>query len=330
MNESTSGSRPIAQAEISPDSGLARSDEPAARQVGLAGNARENDAPGYPALYYAADAASLAAQEGYKRLVLADLGLLAAAALISIASQFAPPMAESWSRVVAAVLLALALLSKFTNRLRGFDSQWFDGRAVAETVKSATWRFAMHAPPFAMEGAEAALRTTLRETMEARPGLIPHLHQLPADGQQIPPSLIQLRAAPLAARKAAFLSKRIAEAVGWYAGKAAANSRAASRWFWLGMGAQGAALIVAIALVAAPQAPNLVAPFATVAAAIAAWTQFRRHDELSKSYSLAAHELAFLRSEVESARTEETFWAAVVSTEEAISREHTMWMAKRS
>jgi hypothetical protein len=63
--------------------------------------------------------------------------------------------------------------------------------------------------------------------------------------------------------------------------------------------------------------------------AIAAWTRFRRHDELSKSYSLAAQELAFLRAEVEDATHERAFRKAVDATESAISREHTMWMAKR-
>jgi hypothetical protein len=54
-----------------------------------------------------------------------------------------------------------------------------------------------------------------------------------------------------------------------------------------------------------------------------------RHDELSKSYGLAAPELMVLHSRLELAETEEAFWQGVEETEAAISREHTMWMAKR-
>lgn len=298
----------------------------------------------YPALYEAADAASLAGQQGYKWLVVADLGLLGAAAAISLASQILPLAAarwplvsfvvplfeEGWSRAIAAVLLAVAFVAKYVNRQRGFDAQWFDGRAVAETVKSATWRYAMGAPPFiGNEKAHAAFVDLLRETIKARVSLMPHLHHLPPESRQTPRCLDEIRAASLASRRALYVEERLENQALWYAGKAEANSRSASRWFWAGMAAQLAALVVAIALIVMPKAPDVVAVFTTFAAAIAAWTQFRRHDELSKSYSLAAHELAFLRAEVEDAASERAFRKAVNDTESAISREHTMWMAKR-
>lgn len=284
----------------------------------------------FPALYAAANAASLTGQQGYKWLVVADLGLLAIAAFVTMASQV-DKNAATWSRAIAAALLALALLAKAVARMRSYDSQWFDGRAVAETVKSATWRYAMHAAPFTNAvGAHAAFTATLRETLQARPSLVPYLYQVPANGRQMTPEMEQIRAAPLAARKALYIEKRLADQIGWYAGRAASSTSSASRWFWVGIVAQGLALVVAIVLIERPELPDFVAALTTVAAAAAAWTQFRRHDELSKSYSLAAHELAFLRSEVESSTGEESFRKAVAATEDAISREHTMWMAKRS
>jgi len=284
----------------------------------------------FPALYTAADAASRSGQQGHKWLVVADLGLLAVAALATIVTQKWPETA-SWSRYITAALLAVALVAKAAAFTRSYDTQWFDGRAVAETVKSATWRYAMHSPPFANSAeAHAAFTATLRETLQARPSLAPYLYQVPADGRQMPPAMEQIRAAPLETRRALYVSERIADQTDWYARKAAANSHSASRWFWAGLAVQGLALVVAIVIIQRPDVPDVVAVLTTVAAAIAAWTQFRRHDELSKSYSLAAHELAFLRSEVEGATGEESFRKSVAATEDAISREHTMWMAKRS
>jgi hypothetical protein len=45
--------------------------------------------------------------------------------------------------------------------------------------------------------------------------------------------------------------------------------------------------------------------------------------------ALAAQELALIRGEVEAAATEDAFAKAVEDAEGAISREHTMWTAKR-
>jgi len=140
-----------------------------------------------------------------------------------------------------------------------------------------------------------------------------------------------LRAAPVAERKQFYLANRVRDQVAWYGAKAAANMRSGTRWFWVGLGAQGLALILAFTVTAAPDRPDLglVGGLTTVAAVAVAWTQFSRHDELSKSYALAVQELAFLRSTLEGTSTEEAFSQAVVETESAISREHTMWMARR-
>jgi hypothetical protein len=285
----------------------------------------------YPALFVAADAASRTGRVGHTRLVTADLILLAAAALVGVVFQRLLAPGDRWHFAAAAVLLVLALIAKLATRLRSFDSQWFDGRAVAETVKSATWRYAMRAPPYDGDDAAAAsaFLAALRETLAARPGLAPHLYHLPADSHQITPSMRQMRALEPPERKQRYLAGRVIDQVEWYRAKAAAAARAAARWFWIGLGAEAAALIVAIALVANPSLPDLVAGLAAIAAVAVAWTQFSRHDELGQSYGLAAQELAFLRSSIEGATTEAAFHLAVAETEAAISREHTMWIARR-
>lgn len=285
----------------------------------------------YPALHATAAAASRHGRESHTRLVMLDLALLGAAAVIGIASTSLLPLAPDWAKALAAALLALGLLAKLANRLRSYDEQWFDGRAVAETVKSASWRYAMHVPPYNGTDADADTRLleVLRDAITARPALAGHLHQMPADGQQITPSMRQIRALPLTGRKTTYLSSRMNEQISWYSSKAAANARQATRWFWVGFAAQGGALLVAIALVARPETPDFVAGLAAITAVAAAWSQFRRHDELSKSYALAAQELSFLRNAIEVATTEEAFEQAIANTEAAVSREHTMWMARR-
>lgn len=284
----------------------------------------------YPALHASAAAASRDGRVGHTRLVMLDLALLAVAALIGIALQ-ALELPDKWPRVVAAVLLAAALLAKLAARLRSYDTEWFDGRAVAETVKSASWRYAMHATPYDGDdtAADTLFTATLRETIAARPSLGGLLHAVPPDGQQITSSMREIRDLPLAERQRLYLSARVGDQIRWYSSKAAENARQARRWFWIGFIAQGAALVLAIALIEGPDVPDFVGGLAAVAAVAAAWTQYSRHDELSKSYGLAAQELAFLRSTIDVAPDEAALRSAIAATEDAISREHTMWMARR-
>ena len=285
----------------------------------------------YPELHAAASLASRHGRRGHTQLVMIDLALLALAAIIGLIRPQLPDLPETWAGILAALLLAGALLAKMASQLRSYDAQWFDGRAVAETVKSASWRYAMHATPY--DDTDAAANTgfaeTLRDALAARPALTSVLHVLPVDSQQITASMREIRALPFAERQGLYLAERVGEQIHWYNHRAAENAKKARRWFWIEFLAQGAALVVAIALIAAPSFPDIAAGLATVAAVAAAWTQYNRHDELSRSYGLALQELAFLRSAIDVAPDESDLRSAVAATEDAISREHTMWMARR-
>jgi hypothetical protein len=67
----------------------------------------------------------------------------------------------------------------------------------------------------------------------------------------------------------------------------------------------------------------------TAAATGVAWSQSRRHEELVQSYGLAAHELNELETVVGGVGTEAMFKEFIEQAEETISREHTMWCARR-
>ena len=46
--------------------------------------------------------------------------------------------------------LFISLILKFIIKASAWDRKWFDGRAVAESIKTATWRYAMGAKPFGL------------------------------------------------------------------------------------------------------------------------------------------------------------------------------------
>ncbi|MEA2596234.1 MAG: hypothetical protein QOF01_2703 [Thermomicrobiales bacterium] len=285
----------------------------------------------YPSVYAAADAAAKDGHLRYVRLVQAELVLLILAAAGSVYQL--PAIDEvRWQYAVQAMLLIGAFIAKLANRLRGYDDQWFESRAIAETVKSSTWRYMTRIEPFDGddEVADAAFTTALQTTLQTRGAFHHHLYRALPDGEPITHFMRRQRALPFPERKAFYQQERLADQIRWYSAKADANDRYAARWFWASLGFEGLALVGAIASIATTTSAGVVGLFATLSAGATAWTQLGRHNELRKSYGLAAYELTFLRIAMDDADEEATFAPTALEAEAAISREHTMWMAKRA
>ena len=83
-------------------------------------------------------------------------------------------------------------------------------------------------------------------------------------------------------------------------------------------------------LIRAMPAAGAAAASAAAAAAAAAWTQMRQHRTLAAAYGLAAQELTLSRPLLEHVDDEAEWSRAVADAEDAISREHTTWLARRS
>jgi len=141
----------------------------------------------------------------------------------------------------------------------------------------------------------------------------------------------EIRALLLAERKLLYIDDRISDQRRWYQAKCAFNQRRASLWFWTVFGLQCAALTIAVIQVATGSLPvNIVALLMTLAATFVAWSQAKRHDDLVQPYALAAQELISLQALAQQVNDEANFRELVIQVEEAISREHTMWCAKRN
>jgi hypothetical protein len=286
----------------------------------------------YPVLYRAADAASRRAHLAHSRLIGAELLLLVGAAVVGATQSVLPGAASGWQRSLPAVLLVAALIAKLANRLQRFDEHWFDGRAVAETVKSATWRYLMSVRPYDGDGSQSqtTLGAALQDALAARPALAAHLQRLPPGSRQVVTDRMrQIRLMPSEERRGFYLTARVDDQEAWYAAKSQTNARSATVWFWVSLLFEGLALAGAMVIAVTGTRLDLVSVLAAISAAATAWTQLGRHDELAKSYGLAAHELLVLHARLELAESEAAFRQGVEETEAAISREHTMWMAKR-
>ncbi len=285
----------------------------------------------YPALYQVADSSSVAGQRVYRRLVQTELAFIIAGATFGAISAFVTQSKPIFPSL-AAICLVAGIAMKLVNRQSSSDERWFDGRAVAETVKTQTWRYMMGIPPYQGDTADDVFATDVMSAMEARPNLAQPLDVLPEDPSQISAVMRAVRALPLDQRRELYLDQRLADQANWYKGRALANQRHGRRWFWVSLIAQVVATAIAVTTIFDTEQSlgSLVGLFAAVATAATAWTQLGRHDELSKSYAMAYQELITIRTLGQRATTDAALERLVTDGEGAISREHTMWMAKRA
>jgi hypothetical protein len=279
----------------------------------------------YPALYRDADSASLRAQSNFIQAMVSSLTLLVFSAALSVINY-----PTAWFGAIQIVCLLSSMgLTIFLAHQRP-QRVWYETRALAESIKTVTWRFVMRAEPYCLPDAEARrhLCENIRRILSDNRG---SRHAVAySDGEQITDKMNEVRALPFDGRKSIYESRRIIEQLSWYRKKAKLNDKLSRRWFTLLIGLQALAVVCAMGRIFAPKFnwwPTDV--FIAAAGASFAWLQTKRFQEIAASYSLTAHEIGLLKAKLSDVSTEEELSAFVGDAENAFSREHTQWRARR-
>ena len=286
----------------------------------------------YPSLFFSSDAASKRSQKIHLMLQQSYLVSLVLVSLSDVLIFFENPSITRWAYRLSAIFLGIGLFVLSIIRAQQYDKAWFNSRAIAESIKTLTWRYMMRIPPFQEDqAAQNRLFSELQNILKARPGIEKTLAlTCRPNSAEITASMKHIRDLSLEERKEIYLLQRLRDQKAWYADKAKYNAQSASRLFWMVVVFQFIALIAAIILPAlAASKINLVLILTTVVAALAAWNQTKRYDELAQAYSFAAQELSALDGLSFSVSSEESFEQLIEQTESAISREHIMWYARR-
>jgi hypothetical protein len=152
-----------------------------------------------------------------------------------------------------------------------------------------------------------------------------------SDAQQLTTEMERVRSLGLADRKAIYLSERVQEQRAWYSRKAAANRRSARRWFAFGLIVYLAAIALSLGRIAFRQWQNWpIEALIVLASSIIGWMQTKKFNELGAAYTVAAHEIGLIVPRLEDVANEAQLSDCVNEAELAFSREHTMWIARRS
>lgn len=159
----------------------------------------------FPGLYRAADEMSGEAQKHFLGALLTNLVLLVAAAVMSVINY------PHWgAAALQAALLAGALASAVYLAMQRPERLWYSARAVAESIKTLTWRYVSRAEPFHEDDdtAKKHILDKLAQVIRQNPGvsdkLISHI-----SAHQITDRMKSLRADDFETRRTTYVEHQI-------------------------------------------------------------------------------------------------------------------------
>lgn len=289
----------------------------------------------YPALFRNADFAAAKCQKTYFFLLWAQYVLLLLASLAGLVPSGWDPRITPALYLVSVCLAALGMLY---STLAAPEKDWYGARAMAESIRTLTWRFMMLSEPFGREKPEQARRaflTYLSDLTLANPDSKRALSIGMLDTRQmnqITAEMERVRSAAFTDRWQLYLGERIQDQRLWYQSKAAFNYRRARLMARLCICAYGAGILIACWQLQAAgwNLQSLSDPFLVIASGLLGWIQARRYNELAASYNLAAHEIARIEDNMRDIGDDAALAVFVADSESAFSREHTQWTARQN
>jgi hypothetical protein len=287
------------------------------------------DEEDFPALYNSADNASLKAQSLYFNALRLYLFLLILAAFVT----FAYP-SNVYAAIGSVFLFLVTLGILIWLKIQKPEDIWYNGRAVAESVKTRTWRWVMKAEPYDKDVSvvqeKKELIHDLKSILEQNRSLSHFLEWTPALGEAISPKMLAIRKSPWPKRLETYIEDRIDNQSNWYSKKSLLNKRLAKRWFIASIILHSSAILLLLYRIKDPTSSLPIEVIATAASAVLTWVQAKKHNELTSSYALAAHEIVLIKGESISVKKESHLSEFVINSELAFSREHTQWTARKT
>jgi len=281
----------------------------------------------YPALFLSADDASNNYQTFFVRLIQGEYAALLLASLFSMSF-----LNGAGYYVTYAIFLFAGLVILLTRSLRKPEQDWYRCRALAESVKTLTLRYVMHATPFQNEqSARSELRNQLHSIFEENRSTAEKITSDWSGNDQITNAMNSIRNMKRDERLTYYTANRIDEQRAWYTKKASQNKTNAKFWVCVSAAAYVIAGAMALTRIALPNWQYWpIEPIIVVAACIVGWMQIKKFIELTAAYTVAAHEIGLIKLRADPSMNDDDFSEFVNDAEKAFSREHTLWIARQS
>jgi len=283
-----------------------------------------------PAVFVGADRLSLDAQASTKRLVRGELMLAMLAALTGLMSWRVGKADVDALALIGTIAFAVVLGLTLYRAQRHPEEAWYLGRAQAESVKTLSWRFAVGGDPFPLSLDAVDAETKLLDRFASVVDFVGErgLRAVPGGSRQLPASLRDARERSFDDRKALYLQGRLEDQIGWYGRSSARAGRKATKWTWVAGVAAACGFAAGLVRFIGPSDLDVLGLAAAAFGSVSAWTQLNQYRTLETSYAVAQQELLIIVERLKN--VQEEGWALFVSdAEDAISREHSMWLARR-
>lgn len=281
----------------------------------------------YPALFTSSDNYSIKAQDNFKSLNKWTLVALVVAIVFSSVTQ------ANWAIWTSTALILISAILSTLMLVLKFEKGWYEGRAVAESIKTLCWKFMTGARPFSIDLDETKAQNLLIENFKKVIGHRKDFFTLIgsdfAENEQLPIELLNIRKLSKDERIGIYKTQRLEKQKKWYTDKTTENKKWTKISFAIIIVAQVLAIISLILKIKFEFEFSIAPILVTISTAFIAWLQLRRYQELSQSYLITATELSLIKSKISQVETESDFSEFVDDSETAISREHTLWLARR-
>lgn len=290
---------------------------------------RDND---LSAVYQAADEVSGAGQRKTKRLIRIELIGLVVASLAGVTVIRVEPYGLDVLAPVSGVAFVVALYCTVRRAQSKPEQYWYEGRAGAESARTLAWKYSIGAQPFPVDREAHKEQHLAKLFLDGLGNVVRYLEHTklpPPDSEvrELTEPMRRLRAASLATRRRVYRRDRIKNQLDWYTRRSGDHNRSANRWLGLAVASSAAGILMAVAKLLYVDI-DLLGVFAAVASAAIGWNQLNQHRNQATAYSVTARELSIIHDQIDHVPDSE--WASFAEgAEDAISREHTMWAARR-
>ncbi|WP_347453797.1 DUF4231 domain-containing protein [Acinetobacter thermotolerans] len=292
----------------------------------------------FPSFFIAGDNASLQAQKNYLFLFRLDLILMCIASIVTIYS-FNEIEFRKFIYYLVFFSIAGALITSLILKIKRYEDIWYRGRALAESCKTLTWRYVTCSEFFenTLSTSEAQQRfiNRIKEIYDQFKDISKDLKSKDISKSIITDKMSEIRLLSVEEREEIYLKERVRDQLQWYSSKSEFNEKKYSKWFWIVIILQLVTLCFAIFLIEYPESNfNLVSALTTFGASGFSWLQVKNYQENKEAYLTATSELNLILADYESLdksqlNRESEFAKFVLDAENAMSREHTMWLAQK-
>lgn len=287
----------------------------------------------FPSVFQASDLSSRDAQANYILLLAIDLSAMVLGSALAIYN-YSNVSSKFYIYCLSGLLLLLSFLLSIIILTKKFEDTWYQGRALAESCKTLTWRFITCSELFentlTLQEASNRFVTRIGDLSNKFSSLNRNMDADLLSQPIITNLMLDVRNLTWQERKSYYIKNRIDDQKNWYSNKARFNKLWYNIWFGVIILSQAASLISIVLLMIWPDSNwNFVGLFTTLASSAISWLQLKQHQELKQAYTTATLELNSIVALSNAVLTEDEFSEFVLDSENAISREHTMWLAQK-